>query len=282
IGREAELAELAGFCAGDEPYMWWQAGPWAGKSALLSTFVLDPPHGIDVVSFFVTARLASQADSGAFTDALLDQLTALTGESLPALTTPSARDAGRRALMRVAAQQAQKTGRRLVLVVDGLDEDRGGVPGSGLASIASVLPKVADEGLRVILASRPHPPIPTDVPADHPIRACRIRRLDVSPHASHTARLARRELDELLNGDRAHREVIGLIAGCGSGLTIEDLEELTDRARYELDSMIGGVFGRTVASRTDRVALDPRRVVLFAHETLRVEAIRRLGRAIHP
>ena len=33
-GREDELGELVRFCAGDTPYAWWQAGPWAGKSAL--------------------------------------------------------------------------------------------------------------------------------------------------------------------------------------------------------------------------------------------------------
>ena len=44
-GRDAELAELARFCLAPDgcPYAWWRAGPWAGKSALLSTFVLRPP-----------------------------------------------------------------------------------------------------------------------------------------------------------------------------------------------------------------------------------------------
>jgi hypothetical protein len=42
-GREAELSDLAAFCAGDSSYTWWQAGPWAGKSALLSWFVLSTP-----------------------------------------------------------------------------------------------------------------------------------------------------------------------------------------------------------------------------------------------
>jgi hypothetical protein len=31
--RERELKELSDFCHGDEAYTWWQAGPWAGKSA---------------------------------------------------------------------------------------------------------------------------------------------------------------------------------------------------------------------------------------------------------
>ena len=35
--------------------------PWAGKSALSAWFVLHPPAEVDVVSFFITVRLASEA-----------------------------------------------------------------------------------------------------------------------------------------------------------------------------------------------------------------------------
>ncbi|MFI9569751.1 hypothetical protein, partial [Streptomyces rishiriensis] len=84
LDRDAELAELAGFCLDKHrgPYVWWRAGPWAGKSALLSTFVLNPPDpfaagGGWLVSFFVTARLASQDTRQAFTTALTEQLCAL-------------------------------------------------------------------------------------------------------------------------------------------------------------------------------------------------------------
>ena len=72
VGREAELAELARFCL--EPdlgsYMWWRAGPWAGESALMSTFVLHPPpevrDRVRITSFFITARLAAQDTREAF------------------------------------------------------------------------------------------------------------------------------------------------------------------------------------------------------------------------
>ncbi|MCH6159908.1 hypothetical protein [Streptomyces marispadix] len=56
LDREEELAELVEFCAGDQRYLWWQAAPWAGKTALMSSFVLEPPSGVDVASFFVTRR----------------------------------------------------------------------------------------------------------------------------------------------------------------------------------------------------------------------------------
>lgn len=68
IGRETELAELAAFCTGDHDrtYVWWQGPAWAGKSALMATFVLHPPPGVRVVSFFITARYAGQSDRNAF------------------------------------------------------------------------------------------------------------------------------------------------------------------------------------------------------------------------
>ena len=86
MGREAELAELAAFCLepGRGPYVWWRAGAWAGKSALLSTFVLHPPPEVGgrvrMVSFFITARLAAQDTREAFTQVLLEQLAELTGQ----------------------------------------------------------------------------------------------------------------------------------------------------------------------------------------------------------
>jgi hypothetical protein len=99
-GREAELDELTAFCAGDEPYLWWQAGPWAGKTALLSWFVLHPPPGVEVVSFFITARLAAQADSNAFTDAMIEQLSLLTGQGpAPQALTSFSRESLRRGLL---------------------------------------------------------------------------------------------------------------------------------------------------------------------------------------
>jgi hypothetical protein len=89
IGRERELAELAEFCTTQQPgspsYMWWRAKAWSGKTALMSWFVLHPPPGIWIVSFFVTARFYSLNDRAAFIDNLMEQLLALLGKPLPLL-----------------------------------------------------------------------------------------------------------------------------------------------------------------------------------------------------
>ena len=134
VGREGELAELARFCLDpDSPsYARWQAGPWAGKSALLSTFVLHPPPEmagrVRIVSFFITARLAAQDTREAFTEVLIEQLAEMLGQSLPAALTQATRDAYLLNLLSQAATASAEAGSRLLLVVDGLDEDRGGPP----------------------------------------------------------------------------------------------------------------------------------------------------------
>jgi hypothetical protein len=92
--RESELAELTAFCTqpGLGPYAWWRAPAWAGKSALMSWFVLHPPPGVHVVSFFVTARYKGQDNRAAFTDALLGQLAALRGQPVPGYLTEATRE----------------------------------------------------------------------------------------------------------------------------------------------------------------------------------------------
>ena len=177
IGREAELAELARFCLDPDggPYAWWQAGPWAGKSALLSTFVLRPPpevaEQVRIVSFFITARLAAQDTREAFTQVLAG------AAGRPAGPVPAGGAAGgdpgglpAGPDVRRPRSRARDAGGRLVLVVDGLDEDRGVTTGPDAHSIAGLLPADPPAGMRVIVAGRPNPPVPDDVPDWHPLR----------------------------------------------------------------------------------------------------------------
>jgi hypothetical protein len=161
IGRDAELAELARFCVtpNGPSYTWWRAGPWAGKSALLSSFVLHPPpevvaERVRIVSFFITARLAAQDTCEAFTLVVAEQLASLLGQSLPTVLPEATREAFLLDLLHRAAAECQRAGGRLVLVVDGLDEDRGVTAGPGAHSIAGLLPASPPAGMRVIVAGR--------------------------------------------------------------------------------------------------------------------------------
>jgi hypothetical protein len=278
--REPELAELTRFCAGDAPYAWWQAGPWAGKSALLSWLALHPPAAVDVVSFFITSRYAGQSDSDAFTDALLEQLAAFTGEPPQAVLEARVRRGHMLRLLQAAARRCMEVGRRLLVVVDGLDEDTSSAAGVDRPTIAALLPRRLPPEVRVLVASRPHPDLPGDVPGDHPLRTITPRALTVSPHARHIKIAAKDELDRLLKGPPFQRAVLGLITASGGGLTGRDLEELTGQPPYELDLLLGGAFGRSLDSRTPAEAMAGRpaqRVYVFAHGTLRETAERQYG-----
>jgi hypothetical protein len=270
---------LVGFCAGDQPYAWWQAGPWAGKSALMAWFVLHPPAGVDVVSFFITARLAGQSDSDACTDALIEQLAALVGESPAGLLTAGARRGAMLRLLEDAASRAREAGRRLLLVIDGLDEDSGTATG---LSIAALLPRRPPPEVRVLVASRPHPPIPDDVAGDHPLWTITPRQLDVSDHARDVERRAKHELTQLLAGEQLQRDVLGLITAAGGGLTLGDLEQLTERPPFEIERLLGGVFGRSVGSRIGATSAGhpDERVYLFTHETLGLVAEQQYGASL--
>ena len=211
------------------PYAWWQAGPWAGKTALASWFVTHPPAGVDIVSFFITGRLAGQADSDAFLDAMIEQLTALSpagGES-PA----GSRGAGRRMAEPAGSRQPlrRKNGRGgwSSWWTGSMRTTRGPAPAQGTAQHRLPASPPPPSGVRVIVTSRPDPGLPDDVPSGHPLRTCIPRRLPVSWVAEDLERRAKQELRDLLTGDQVGIDVVGYIAGSGGGLTRSDLSALT-------------------------------------------------------
>lgn len=277
--REDEFGEMVRFCAGDEPYLWWQAGPWAGKSALLASFATARLGGVDVVSFFITSRVSGEADSDAFLMAMIEQLRALTGLTGDALATAGGRRGQFLDLLRVAGEQSERSGRRVVVVVDGLDEDAGLDPAAGRRPIIALLPRQPPPGVRFVVASRPHRSLLEHVRADHPLARLEPLHLSASPHAEDIEVAARDELWQILSGGPAQRDLIGIITASGGGLTLKNLEQLTGQLSFELEMMISGLSGRSLRDRYGSADIHPDRprVFLFAHETLRELAEQQLG-----
>ncbi|MDX3228482.1 trypsin-like peptidase domain-containing protein [Streptomyces sp. ME19-01-6] len=282
-GRRDELRELVEFCAGPEPYRWIQGRPWTGKTALVSWFALHPPRGVVPVSFFITSRLAGQADSTAYTEALVHQLAALVGREPSAHASPVIRDGERRALLAEAAERVAEDGGTLLLVVDGLDEDHSArTPGAPGPSIASLLPDRLPAGVRVLVASRPNPDLPLDVTHGHPLRRCQVKtlgRTDVVANLEHEARF---ELSRALAGDDLEKEIVGLLAAARGSLRPEDLRELSGRQLHEVRQRVNGVFGRILRLRGDSSRELDDRGYLFAHETLFAAAVEMLGPDVGP
>lgn len=270
-GRDEELAELARFASGDDLFAWWQAGPWEGKSALLSWFALHPPPGVEVVAFFVMARIPGQSDSDAYAAAVIQQLAPLAGEPAEFGLTSTDRAQHARRLLEAAAARCVADGRRLLLVVDGLDED---TSTRHRPSIAALLPRNPPPGVRVVIASRPRHL--TGLASDHPLLRVRPRELAPWPHARDTERLAKEQLVQVLNTNPLSRDILGLITAAGGGLRLADIETLTGKAPYRLEGIIDGQLGRCVVSR-DTV---DGQIYLFAHDTLQQISVQQYGREL--
>jgi tetratricopeptide (TPR) repeat protein len=273
-GREEELQELSAFATGTEPYALWEGPPWAGKTALMAWFALHPPPDVDVVPFLVGAGLAGRSDGNAFLDAVTDQLAVLAAQASEAPATSAGLRSGLLALLDAAAQRCREAGRRLVILVDGLDEDTG--PATPEPSIAALLPRRPPHGTAVLVTSRPDRALPPDVPPDHPLHRCARRRLPVSPYARDVELFALRELAERLRAGPLHEDLIGLITASGGGLTRDDLAELAGASPFTVADLLSGAFGRSVATRTQRPTA-ARPGYVLAHRTLREAAELELG-----
>ncbi|WP_170292270.1 hypothetical protein [Actinoplanes teichomyceticus] len=271
--RDAELAELAAFCTGDPDYryVWWRAPAWAGKSALMSWFVLHPPAGVRIVSFFVTARHYQQNDRRAFLDSVCEQLAdLLERRGLPAGLTETTQEAHLLDMLGSAEAACQRSGERMILLVDGLDEDRGVTVGPDSYSIAGTLPRNPPGGLRIIVSSRPDPPLPPDVPSDHPLRnRCGVRELRKSAYAEVVRADAERELKRILHAGGAERTILGLVTAASGGLSVSSLAELTGEDEWLVEDHLTSFTGRTFTRVGDAYVL--------AHEELLSTAARLLG-----
>ncbi|MCX4665675.1 hypothetical protein OG453_03130 [Streptomyces sp. NBC_01381] len=272
--REAELEELAAFCKGmgEHSFAWWRAGPWAGKSALLAWFALHPPEGVRVVPFFITARLAAQNDRGAFVEVVLEQLAELVGEPVPPQLTEATREAHLLRLFGRAARECRGRGERLVLIVDGLDEDRGVTDGPDAHSVAGLVARVPHDALRVVVAGRPNPPLPADVPDTHPLnRPDVVRELEPSSWAGAVRSSAEQELGRLFRAGGDHLDALGLLTAAGGGLSLDDLAQLTGSAPFRLQDVLRTASGRTFEVREG--------AYLLAHQELHLQARRLIGEA---
>ena len=280
VGRDTELADLETFCTSSDgrSYAWWQGPAWAGKSALMAWFVLHPPAEVRVVSFFITSRYAGQSDRAAFLEAVLEQLAELAGQPMPDLLTEANRQWWFGRLLHDAAVACKRDGLHLVLLVDGLDEDRGVTGAPDAHSIAALLPALPPEGVRVIVAGRPDPPVPPDVPQWHPLRDEGIvHSLSISPEAQMVRDDAERELSHLLDGGGLGRMLLGLVTVAGGGLSASDLAELTSESPWMVEKVLRAVSGRTFHGRDTIWQAAGTRVFVLAHEELQQTVVRSLS-----
>jgi len=277
VGREDELSHLAAFVSSTQGYAWWRAPPWAGKTALAAYFATHPPAHVDVVAFFVSRALGQQTSQ--CLRHLCDQLAALLDEEPPSVSDHAAfQDLWAR-----GAKQAVLAQRRLLLLVDGLDENNTSPP------IAALLPGGDLPAAQVLVFSRLAPGIPTEVHQNHPLRdskRCPRVRLEPSRLGRELESLARSDLEAyLIDPDKTPRRVLGLLAACGP-LAIEEMTAL-----FELEGVdVDGLDVRRVVDQAAARVLERHQTgaddgpgewrYAFAHETLQTVAIKDIGRKL--
>ena len=199
---------------------------------------------VRIVSFFITARLAAQDTREAFIQVVLEQLAGLLGQPLPPVLPEATREALLLDLMSQAAASCAEAGRRLVLVVDGLDEDRGVTLARTHTASLGCCPQTRPHGMRVIVAAGQSPGprrrtglAPAARPRDHPAAGA-------SPVCGRRAAAEQPGTERLLRGTRGSGSAWTAAAARG-GLSAQDLEELTDLPRWDIEEILHTATGRT-------------------------------------
>ena len=252
--RVRELAELETFVRGSQD-TWYamEAGMISGKTALMSSFALNPPDGVHIVSFF-TRRIGGDGnDWRSFSFVAGAQLAEILGdEYTERASDPASQDTEFRQLLRRAstACRSDKNPRPLVLLIDGVDEDSyyERPDAAAAKSILSLLPRHLPEGVKVMTASRPNPRPPEDIVCDSPRR---VVSLEVSPIAQ--KKINQKDIENFLNS-KYGVDIGAFLAACGGSLTVDELRQLIARRR-RLDAVPSGDIKACVERSPGRILM---------------------------
>ena len=223
--REQEIAELETFVRGSED-AWYalEASMVSGKTALMSSFALNPPDDVHIVSFFIRRIGGDGNDRESFALVMGAQLGNILGHEYVEDVSEGRRPVEFHKLLRQAATACLSSAvpQTLVLVIDGLDEDSyfEKSDGQDAKSILSMLPKCLPGGVKVITAARRNPRLPEDV-------QCEAKRKVVSLKPSPIAEkfINIKEIEKFFRASMAV-DIVAFLAACGDALTVKDLTKL--------------------------------------------------------
>ncbi|MFF0764678.1 trypsin-like peptidase domain-containing protein [Streptomyces sp. NPDC003737] len=249
-GRDRELADLLAFATGPDPYLVLVAGPWAGKTSLVTRFATGSHPGLDVVSFVISRR-DGQMRVQQFHRAMCDQLATLLGEFPPA--EPDAA-----AFLSLWERAMRIPGRSVLLLVDGLDEND--YRELAEPSIAAQLPTALGPAAHVLVTSR-HSDVPLDVDGSHPLRTCRRQVLTPFPAATSLLLRARQELDQVL-AEPVPRTVLTTLTVASGALSSSDIASIVNDSALSIRRTLERGLSRVVEPRPGT----PTRYTL-AHDT---------------
>lgn len=123
-GRDGDLAQLTRFTMSEGQWWWWEAPPFAGKTALVARWVADfDEPDVRLVATFLRERSRLNTAGHVLSD-WVNQLSAICESDQPGTGGPDELAVTSYAYERLRALivAACRVSRRIVLVVDGLDE----------------------------------------------------------------------------------------------------------------------------------------------------------------
>ena len=223
--REQEIEELETFVRGSED-AWYalEASMVSGKTALMSSFALNPPDDVHIVSFFIRRIGGDGNDRESFALVMGAQLGNILGCEYIEDVSEGRRPVEFHKLLRQAATACRSSAvpQTLVLVIDGLDEDSyfEKSDGQDAKSILSMLPKCLPVGVKVITAARRNPRLPEDVQCD---AKRKVVSLKPSPIAEKFINI--KDIEKFFRASMAV-DIVAFLAACGDALTVKDLTKL--------------------------------------------------------
>jgi tetratricopeptide (TPR) repeat protein len=268
VGRQDELAWLSEFALDeDRCWLWLEGDAFAGKTSLLAWFSLYPPEDNDVVSCFMRVA-GSNNTAGRVLDVVNRQLAELAGRNdySPA-AAPEDLTFDLEALLTAAAAATRQRNRRILVVLDGLDE----YSQTDDWPPDSWLPATLPPGVSVVVSSRSG--LSANVPDGHPLRR-HMRTLPPSRVAQEVQRLAKKELK---TADPAGllSQILACLAACGGSINLSDLHVWPGRRGRQLREYLPDDLRMTVqhslhrSIRTIQNAEDPAEWRLtFSHASL--------------
>ncbi|MFI7582051.1 trypsin-like serine protease [Kocuria kalidii] len=265
LERDEELASLDLLLTSDARWCWIQGETFAGKTALLAWVATHPPPGITVVSCFLRSTTGENTASYALST-LNEQLAAVANrvDHQEALYF-SEQKIQLHTLLANAARSCQERGRRLVVIIDGLDEHE---PHGNSLKKWLIDETELPQNAMLLAASRTG--VEVELPAYHPLRA-HVRTLIATQVAVELRELAEEELHQVLAAkNRLEYAIAGLVATSVGGLASSELTELlhrVDSSKFdiEISSTLDTSFHRTLISAP---APTGQPVYVFAHAVL--------------
>ena len=292
--RTAELAELDEFATSSARWRWVSAATFAGKTALVAWWAAH--HQLDdqveVVGCFLR-RTTGENTAAYALEVLSGQLASLAdppgGEAYRSQQSPSAAAAEMLdELLPAATKSCRERGRRLLIIVDGLDE-YGTTPGQILISEWLPDQDSLPQGAALLVTSRAGVAIELPI---HPLRQ-HVHPLAPVEAAEQIHRLAQEEVKQALaRTESLAYPILGFLAAAGAELTLVDLTHLIKQQRphvlgAQLDTVLDAELARTVTASRANIfggfntsgGGDTAGGYSFSHDALRAEANRRIALA---